>query len=288
MNGRIHIQPKSPTDTSKAQDTMSQHSLMTIRERKMQAAAICREIQGTDGSEMDLGRKVNTPKEIMLEELSLASNRGSRLFKMRQKRSEKYTFESIQNASIHISDGVTVMETEVNGVGVDQASKTPPNTPDPHTTPNPDCIAPGYGGPLKDVPTEKFNRTAVPKSYHSPWEQALISDPSLADMVHLQMPESEPTPQIPQYKSFNRMATPFGGFGNAPKAPVKSVEVNILPSASSLPPPEADSGPMPSRPSFNRTALGWVNDSAPLILASATLEPKSSRLPVFLPESDEL
>lgn len=45
---------------------------------------------------MDLGRKVNTPKEIMLEELSLASNRGSRLFKMRQKRSERYTYESIQ------------------------------------------------------------------------------------------------------------------------------------------------------------------------------------------------
>lgn len=62
----------------------------------------------------------------------------------------------------------------------------------------------GYGGPLKDIPTEKFNRTAVPKSYHSPWEQALISDPSLAEMVHLQMPEPEPTPQIPQYKSFNR------------------------------------------------------------------------------------
>lgn len=62
----------------------------------------------------------------------------------------------------------------------------------------------GYGGPLQDVPTEKFNRTAVPKSYHSPWEQALITDPSLAEIVHLQMPEPEPTPQIPQYKSFNR------------------------------------------------------------------------------------
>lgn len=31
------------------QVTMSQHSLMTVRERKMQAAAICREIQGTGG-----------------------------------------------------------------------------------------------------------------------------------------------------------------------------------------------------------------------------------------------
>lgn len=46
---------------------------------------------------MDLGKKVSVPKDIMLEELSLTSNRGSRLFKMRQKRSEKFTFESIQN-----------------------------------------------------------------------------------------------------------------------------------------------------------------------------------------------
>ncbi len=49
------------------------------------------------GNGMDLGKKLSTPKDIMLEELSLLSNRGSRLFKMRQRRSEKYTFESIQN-----------------------------------------------------------------------------------------------------------------------------------------------------------------------------------------------
>lgn len=47
--------------------------------------------------EMDLGKKGSVPKDIMLEELSLTSNRGSRLFKMRQRRSEKYTFESIQD-----------------------------------------------------------------------------------------------------------------------------------------------------------------------------------------------
>lgn len=37
----------------------------------------------------------------------------------------------------------TVMTAEVNGVGVNQASKLSPNTPDPHTMPNPDYIAPG-------------------------------------------------------------------------------------------------------------------------------------------------
>lgn len=46
---------------------------------------------------MDLGKKVSVPQDIMLEELSLASNRGSCLFKMRQRRSEKYTFEGSQD-----------------------------------------------------------------------------------------------------------------------------------------------------------------------------------------------
>lgn len=52
---------------------------------------------------MDLGKKVSVPKDIMLEELSLTSNRGSRLFKMRQRRSEKYTFESVQEENIKLS-----------------------------------------------------------------------------------------------------------------------------------------------------------------------------------------
>lgn len=61
---------------------------------------------------MDLGKKLSTPKDIMLEELSLLSNRGSRLFKMRQRRSEKYTFESIQNeanAQLNVSQLVCVI-----------------------------------------------------------------------------------------------------------------------------------------------------------------------------------
>lgn len=63
---------------------------------------------------------------------------------------------------------------------------------------------PGYGGPLKDVPPEKFNSTAVPKSYHSPWEQAIINDPALADTLLTSMPEPERRPDLPGYKSFNR------------------------------------------------------------------------------------
>ncbi|KPP78721.1 hypothetical protein Z043_101757 [Scleropages formosus] len=213
------------------------------------------------GDTMDLGKKLSVPKDIMLEELSLLSNRGSRLFKMRQRRSEKYTFESIQNEAntlMNVSQavlqacegmgnasggdsygilceatgGVTpkitaedsssavfltcsgkrvngvqaqnseMVESKSDGSGLD--TKTPPNTPDPRTPPHPDNIAPGYGGPLKDVPPEKFNTTAVPKSYHSPWEQAIINDPALAETLHPKMPVPEPQPEGPEYKSFNR------------------------------------------------------------------------------------
>lgn len=67
----------------------------------------------------------------------------------------------------------------------------------------------GYGGPLKDVPPEKFNTTAVPKSYQSPWEEAIIHDPALAETLHAQMPVPEPRPEMPDYKSFNRYVTHF-------------------------------------------------------------------------------
>ncbi|XP_042368556.1 myozenin-2-like [Plectropomus leopardus] len=267
---------------------MSQFSTMTTRERKMQAAAICREVQAQEDVEMDLGRKVNAPKEIMLEELSLASNRGSRLFKMRQKRSEKYTFESIQNENNKQPNNTTVSQAENgsatdgysgdNNGDVNQKPTVPSETPDTSMVPNPDSIAPGYGGPLKDVPPEKFNRTAVPKSYHSPWQQAIISDPALADTLITHMPEPEPRPELPGYKSFNRVATPFGGFGNAPKpAPIKPLQLEPLPDF-----PELQGDAAVDRPSFNRSALGWVSTGDPAPLPAVSLEP------MLIPESDDL
>lgn len=43
---------------------------------------------------LDLGKKVSIPQDIMVEELSTLSNRGARLFKKRQRRSDKYTYEN--------------------------------------------------------------------------------------------------------------------------------------------------------------------------------------------------
>ncbi|KAM3590635.1 uncharacterized protein V6R79_013325 [Siganus canaliculatus] len=264
---------------------MSQFSTMTTRERKMQAAAICREVQAEEDIEMDLGKKVSMPKEIMLEELSLASNRGSRLFKMRQKRSEKFTYESIQNENNKELNNTVVPQTETentigndsgqNSLGVNQPCELPP---DSTTEPNPETIAPGYGGPLKDIPPEKFNSTAVPKSYHSPWEQAISSDPALADTLITCLPTPQPPAELPGYKSFNRVATPFGGFSGAPRpAPLKILPLEPLPDY-----PELQQNTAPNRPSFNRSALGWVSSGGPLSFPTIPLEPG------FIPESDDL
>ncbi|KAM3857403.1 myozenin-2a [Diretmus argenteus] len=261
---------------------MSQFSTMTTSQRKMQAAAICREVLAPEDIEMDLGKKVSVPKDIMLEELSLTSNRGSRLFKMRQRRSEKYTFESIQNANNTLINNGIVLQTEHANVtesgenSVEQHPDAASNKQDTRTELNPDSIAPGYGGPLKDVPAEKFN--SIPKSYFSPWDQAIISDPALADSLNAHFPEPEPRPQMPGYKSFNRVATPFGGFSKAPRpSPIKAPQVEPL-----LDYPELQGDTVAQRPSFNRAALGWVPAGTPVIIPTISLEP------MLIPESDDL
>ncbi|XP_071333711.1 myozenin-2-like [Trachinotus anak] len=267
---------------------MSQFSTMTTQERKMQAAAICKEVQAQEDVEMDLGKKMSVPKDIMLEELSLASNRGSRLFKMRQRRSEKYTFESNQNENNKQLNNAVVSQTEnenatdshggQNNLGVDQPPKVPSDTPDTRMVANPDSIAPGYGGPLKDIPAEKFNFTVVPKSYHSPWEQAIINDPALADTLTIRMPEPEPRVDVPGYKSFNRVATPFGGFSKTPRpVPIKPLQVEPLPDF-----PELQGDTAVDRPSFNRSAMGWTSTGGPVTLPTVSLEP------VLIPESEDL
>lgn len=41
----------------------------------------------------NLGKKISVPKDVMIEELTVPSNRGSRMFQERQKRSEMFTLE---------------------------------------------------------------------------------------------------------------------------------------------------------------------------------------------------
>ncbi|KAG8593004.1 hypothetical protein GDO81_000695, partial [Engystomops pustulosus] len=118
------------------------------KERRAQASAIMMEIQGIDEDDLNLGKKISVPRDIMLEELSLHNNRGARLFKMRQRRSDKYTFE---NFPYEMKPQTNVQQINQNGKSEDMsnesvqqtAPQTPPNTPDPRSPPNPENIAPG-------------------------------------------------------------------------------------------------------------------------------------------------
>ncbi|XP_035515795.1 myozenin-2b isoform X1 [Morone saxatilis] len=242
---------------------MSQFCTMPAGERKKCAAAISREVHGTNGDVMDLGKKLSTPKDIMLEELSLLSNRGSRLFKMRQRRSEKYTFESIQNeANAQLNNDILNANMHTVEIKVDPPADGSAGNPE---------------NTVSDMSAEKL-ASAMPKSYHSPWEQAILSDPDLAETLKLTMPAPDPRPDLPDYKCFNRVATPFGGFDKSPRGiTFKLPEVDLNPPSY----PELQE-PGIKRPTFNRTAQGWISEGTHLILPTVTLEP------VKVPESDDL
>uniref|UniRef100_A0A8C5LKW8 Myozenin 2 n=1 Tax=Leptobrachium leishanense TaxID=445787 RepID=A0A8C5LKW8_9ANUR len=269
---------------------LSQRDLQ--KERREQASAIFHEIQGIESENIDFGKKISVPREIMLEELSLLNNRGARLFKMRQRRSDKYTYEnfpyemkpqSYQNQIHQLHNQINHGE-HAGGILADStqqiAPKTPPNTPDPRNHPNPENIAPGYTGPLKEIPPEKFNETAIPKYYMSPWQEAISNEPGLLEALYPKMSKPGDMPETPDYKSFNRAATPFGGFENASKLTrFKLPEFDLFsmsdPAFNMMP------NPLSTRRSFNRMAQGWASDNVPIILCSDFFSPDA-------PETDDL
>uniref|UniRef100_A0A673GEB1 Uncharacterized protein n=1 Tax=Sinocyclocheilus rhinocerous TaxID=307959 RepID=A0A673GEB1_9TELE len=43
---------------------------------------------------MNLGKKISVPRDVMMEELNLNTNRGSIMFQERQRRVERFTLEN--------------------------------------------------------------------------------------------------------------------------------------------------------------------------------------------------
>ncbi|XP_023571122.1 myozenin-3 isoform X2 [Octodon degus] len=164
---------------------------MIPKEQQDPAMTAMGDIMGPEPS-LDLGKKVSVPQDLMIEELSLRNNRGSLLFQKRQRRVQRFTFElaASQQAILAGSTKGKVTEASVpltvaNGPeGQSYRSELhilPASSGDPggaHTTAagkellrNPSALAPGYAEPLKSVPPEKFNHTAVPKGYRCPWQE---------------------------------------------------------------------------------------------------------------------
>ncbi|NWI32333.1 MYOZ3 protein, partial [Sula dactylatra] len=223
---------------------------------------------------LDLGKKVSTPQDLMVEELSLRNNRGSQLFQQRQRRMQRFIFEH-PSGSHHTktgdpegtsnewmvredAGGQQSYHSELHVAALPQGC--PPEVPKKtekvlqmSKVLNPDALAPGYSGPLKEVPPEKFNITAIPKGYRSPWRE-LLGDKD--NTVHGEnQPLVRPSPW--DFRSFNRAPAPFDRALVSDLFSVPAVELDNLSVLEVI----------SHRPNFNRVPQGWVR---------------------ILPESDEL
>ncbi|GAB1301773.1 Myozenin-3 [Apodemus speciosus] len=104
---------------------------------------------------------------------------------------------------------------------------------------------PGYAEPLKGVPPEKFNHTAIPKGYRCPWQEFVsYRDYPSGGRSHT------PILRDYHYRNFNKTPVPFGG--------AHVGEATFHTGAPFIPEPFSGLELLRLRPSFNRVAQGWV------------------------------
>ncbi|XP_071373415.1 myozenin-2-like isoform X2 [Centroberyx affinis] len=209
------------------------------KQRMLQAKALCKEVRGEG---FNLGKKISVPKDVMMEELNLPSNRGSRMFQERQRRVEKFTLENAANSTYNNNN------------------VHPEATPPPQTISQPQrgkenqaFSIPGYSGPLKQIPHERFNATVIPKSYCSPWREALADNEELFTSLSAQLPQPPERLQPANYRCFNRSAMPFGG----PMASKRVTQVITFEAVEPQNLPSINLNRMSRRPNFNRAPKGW-------------------------------
>lgn len=214
------------------------------KQRMLQARALSREAKGG----LNLGKKISVPKDVMMEELNLPSNRGSRMFQERQRRVEKFTLENATDGA-HNTSNVHL-----------EAVPPPQIIPEPQGGKENQAFSiPGYSGPLKEIPHEKFNTTVIPKSYCSPWRQALGDNEELMNAINAQLPQIPQGLQPANYRCFNRSPRPFGGT-MASKRVIPVIGFEAVESQN-LPGIALDR--MCRRPNFNRAPKGWGIDYSP-------------------------
>lgn len=205
------------------------------KQRMLQAKALSKEARG---EHLNLGKKISVPKDVMMEELNLPSNRGSRMFQERQRRVERFTLENSGNV------------TYVNNAHAEVIAPPLTSSESQGGKENQAFLIPGYSGPLKEIPHEKFNTTVIPKSYCSPWREALGASEELLNASSTQLPQ---LPQPATYRCFNRSAMPFGGM-TASKRVIPVIGFEAL-DQQNLPGIALDR--MCKRPNFNRAPKGW-------------------------------
>uniref|UniRef100_A0A8C1TYX3 Synaptopodin 2-like a n=1 Tax=Cyprinus carpio TaxID=7962 RepID=A0A8C1TYX3_CYPCA len=261
-----------------------------------------------EASEFDLGKKISTPKDIMLEELSLMKNKGSKMFKMRQLRVEKFIYEN--NPDFFSSESMDNLQKFVPSLGgqmlVDvgghlivgqMAGQAGGAGQAPVPPPKPGSYGKGAGGGLQSgglaggaggagvaggaggkdgvlgdasrsedlskATLEKGKkRAACVDTYVSPWERAMKGNEELVSTMKGQMPVPCPQKELRKYKSFNRSALPYGGFEKATQ--LMTFQLPDIEVATEEPEPAVVyHHDISSRPSFNRTPIGWGGSGEP-------------------------
>ncbi|KAM6148501.1 myozenin-3 [Erethizon dorsatum] len=197
---------------------------------------------------LDLGKKVSVPQDLMIEELSLRNNRGSLLFQKRQRRVQRFTFElaASQQAVANSPEGQNYRsELHVLPASSGGAGNARPAAAREERARSPSALAPGYAEPLKSIPPEKFNHTAIPKGYRCPWQEFIsYRDYWCEGQSH--------NPSFGDYRNFNKTPVPFG----------RPLVGEAIPRAATPFVPEPFNGLelLRLRPSFNRVAQGWVRN----------------------------
>ncbi|XP_051513649.1 myozenin-2-like isoform X2 [Myxocyprinus asiaticus] len=235
------------------------------KQRQQQAMSLSREAKG--GS-LNLGKKISAPKDLMMEELNLNTNRGSRMFQERQRRVERYTLENTvdapsiiynnkeQNQNQNQNHMITDIQRGEENLMYPAAGKQSLVTTLKKTVAkkgSPNVLAPGYSGPLREIPREKFNSTVIPKSYCSPWQEALGDSEELLPSLNAQLPQLPQKLPPANYRCFNRAAVPFGGHVCSQRVisviGFEQLETQNL--------PDMTLAMMSKRPNFNRAPQGW-------------------------------
>ncbi|NWU19546.1 MYOZ1 protein, partial [Dyaphorophyia castanea] len=248
-------------------------------------------------SKLNLGKKISTPRDVMLEELSLLTNKGSKMFKLRQLRVEKFIYEnnpdaftdnSVDHFQKFIPPGghygedahgyahgrmVGGMPAGQHGSSTQQHPGVPPRpgsrggARDSEGEHAGKSSGSGGEGAWIDVGVTQSGNKAdgksggkkvtIFKTYISPWERAMGISPEDKSQFTIDLLSYSPKADFPHYKSFNRTAMPYGGYEKAAKRMTFKV-------------PQFDICPLlpeslmiynqnfSKRPSFNRTPIPWM------------------------------
>ncbi|NXH12130.1 MYOZ1 protein, partial [Bucco capensis] len=254
------------------------------------------EVMPQEVTKLNLGKKISIPRDVMLEELSLLTNKGSKMFKLRQLRVEKFIYEnnpdaftdnSVDHFQKFIPSGGHYGEDAhgyahgqtVEGVTAGHHGSSKQQYPSGparlgskegsrHSEGERAGESAGSGEgechltrvfylPLFTDGKSGGKKITVFKTYISPWERAMGISPEDKSQFTIDLLSYSPKADFPHYKSFNRTAMPYGGYEKAAKRMTFKV-------------PQFDMCPVlpeslmiynqnfSNRPSFNRTPIPWM------------------------------